>query len=87
MTPNLDYVGGKFHYRGFLDWIQRPTEQFTPEDPGIYRHSGMVPFPDIPVNESTVGFEPEGDYSTKQSKMEAVRDYLFYQQRYLSSNR
>lgn len=86
MTPNLNYISQKFHYEGFLDWIEHPTENYVPEGTDIYRHQGMIPFPDLPVNQNTVGFEPEGNYDTKEKKMEAVRDYLFYQQLNLSLN-
>lgn len=86
MTPNLSYISQKFHYEGFKDWIEKPTEQFVPEGTDVYRHQGMVPYPKMPVNESTVGFEPEGDYSTKEQQLEAIRDYLFYQQFNLSFN-
>lgn len=84
MTPNLSYIGDKFHYEGFLDWIEEPSDRFVPEDANVYRHQGMIPYPEMPINESTVGFEPEGDYSTKEKQLEAIRDYLFYQQYNLS---
>jgi hypothetical protein len=80
MTPNLGYIGQKFHYEGFLDWIEKPGERFVPEGVNMYRHQGMIPYTKMPMNESILGFEPEGDYSTKKKQMQAIRDYIFYQQ-------
>jgi hypothetical protein len=80
MTPNLGYVGQKFHYEGFIDWIEKPAERFAPETARLYRHQGMIPYSKLPMTESFLGFEPEGDYSSKQKQMEALRDYIFFQQ-------
>ncbi|MFB6226754.1 MAG: hypothetical protein ABEH89_00320, partial [bacterium] len=78
MTPNLNYIGQKFHHEGFLSWIEKPTENFAPSDVSIFRHQGMIPYNKVPMSESFLGFTPEGDYSTKKNQMQAVRDYLFY---------
>jgi len=43
MTPNLAYVGDKFHHQGFLRWIERPSEAFVPPSSTLYRHQGMIP--------------------------------------------
>ncbi len=77
MTPNLGYVGSKFHHEGFLRWIERPSEDFVPSGATLYRHQGMIPYSQVPARESFLGFEPEGDYSTKEAQMRAIRDYLF----------
>ncbi len=81
MTPNLGYVGQKFHYKGFLDWIEKPAKRFVPEGVNVYRHQGMIPYTKLPVTKSLLGFEPEGDYSTKEKQMKALRDYIFHQQK------
>jgi cytochrome c2/predicted nucleic acid-binding Zn-ribbon protein len=79
MTPNLGYLENKFHYEGFIDWIEKPSEMFVPESANLYRHQGMIPYTKVPARESFLGFEPEGDFSTKEKQMEALRDYIFHQ--------
>ncbi len=77
MTPNLNYIGNKFSYRGFMDWAGSPDD-FVPDGVQTYRHRGMVGFSQMDLTEDRLGFEPEGEYDTREQQLKALRDYLFH---------
>lgn len=86
MTPNLNYIGEKFDYRGFKEWVREPGA-FVPDGVSNYRHRGMVGLREWDITqdylEDNLDRDPgpvelDGRFDSKEEQLEALRDYIFH---------